>query len=597
MLSLNNLLQQPDRHVLFFLTSVAGSAPPEFMRPPKEEALKEARALVAAMKSNPRGPFDSIRWFCKDGTILPPKPFDCAKYGGGRQHGLHSLEQKRLAELGWHVGTVFSALKLSDLLAETPRRVRLRALPVERYLFEVDDGWVMRKAKGYRGHVQIEGEQESGRQLLLTLLEDSAWLTDHFILVRELVRTIPHHGGGGDPTRLIRRLSQTLAEKWRDFEPLRVEIHGRPDTQSAARVRNWLAAKTPLIPADRKMGLELATELERLYGVEGREERLDLLARSLPESDGGVRAALNRAKGERDPEIMMGFLVEAMTRLKEALLHTNKAQGRLHRLEIMAELEAELLARARVLPVQVSRRTALLRTQTLLDAARSAGWISQGEWHALHDPLNRLTSRQKAIDAQEYSHRIQRLRLPMQWAEGSVRHAFSEPLTWFGALEPLASLFVDDLLRGSILMPLADTVEALLSDAREAMGSASLLFGERKSGMWALNPGLAQGRLRIIDEAQIREGTEMGRDEIVLLPETVSDLAPVAGIITLGEGNPLSHVQMLARNYRYSQCGYLTGREPCLATIQRSNGGTNRRNGRTGHSASGERSTCSKTGI
>jgi hypothetical protein len=33
-----------------------------------------------------------------------------------------------------------------------------------------------------------------------------------------------------------------------------------------------------------------------------------------------------------------------------------------------------------------------------------------------------------------------------------------------------------------------------------------------------------------------------------MLPETVSDLPPVAGILTAGEGNPLSHIQLLARN-------------------------------------------------
>ena len=35
---------------------------------------------------------------------------------------------------------------------------------------------------------------------------------------------------------------------------------------------------------------------------------------------------------------------------------------------------------------------------------------------------------------------------------------------------------------------------------------------------------------------------------IYLLPETVSDLPPVAGILTRGEGSSLSHVQLLARN-------------------------------------------------
>ena len=38
------------------------------------------------------------------------------------------------------------------------------------------------------------------------------------------------------------------------------------------------------------------------------------------------------------------------------------------------------------------------------------------------------------------------------------------------------------------------------------------------------------------------------RDGIYLLPETTSDLPPVAGILTRGEGSSLSHVQLLARN-------------------------------------------------
>ena len=40
----------------------------------------------------------------------------------------------------------------------------------------------------------------------------------------------------------------------------------------------------------------------------------------------------------------------------------------------------------------------------------------------------------------------------------------------------------------------------------------------------------------------------MRADGIYLLPETVAELPPVAGILTAGAGNPLSHVQLLARN-------------------------------------------------
>ena len=45
------------------------------------------RQWITEMKQAPRGPFRRLRWFCKDGTVHPPKPYPCAKRGGGHQHG------------------------------------------------------------------------------------------------------------------------------------------------------------------------------------------------------------------------------------------------------------------------------------------------------------------------------------------------------------------------------------------------------------------------------------------------------------------------------------------------------------------------------
>ena len=60
--------------------------------------------------------------------------------------------------------------------------------------------------------------------------------------------------------------------------------------------------------------------------------------------------------------------------------------------------------------------------------------------------------------------------------------------------------------------------------------------------MRALNPGLALGTLRVAP----KEG-DYARDEVLALPETPADLKPAAGIVTRGEGNVVSHVQLLAR--------------------------------------------------
>jgi phosphoenolpyruvate synthase/pyruvate phosphate dikinase len=60
---------------------------------------------------------------------------------------------------------------------------------------------------------------------------------------------------------------------------------------------------------------------------------------------------------------------------------------------------------------------------------------------------------------------------------------------------------------------------------------------------------LAKGTLRIFTTIEDLEGATFNSTDVVVLPETIAELSPVAGILTLGEGNALSHVQLLARNF------------------------------------------------
>ena len=90
-------------------------------------------------------------------------------------------------------------------------------------------------------------------------------------------------------------------------------------------------------------------------------------------------------------------------------------------------------------------------------------------------------------------------------------------------------------------------LDGLSRDANRLAGVKHRLFDQDIGvGFTALNPGLARGTLHV--EPDLSELENFKADGIYLLPETVSDLPPVAGILTAGEGNPLSHVQLLARN-------------------------------------------------
>ena len=75
---------------------------------------------------------------------------------------------------------------------------------MERYLTDIDDGWVLRRAHYYRGRVQLEDEIAAGRELLLSALSDWDWASDNYLLVRELARVVPH-GEETDMSRHIRR--------------------------------------------------------------------------------------------------------------------------------------------------------------------------------------------------------------------------------------------------------------------------------------------------------------------------------------------------------------------------------------------------------
>ncbi len=517
--------------------------------PPGAEALDEARALVAAMRAGERGPYSRLRWYCNDGTVQPPAPYACAERGGGRQHGEYSPERRRLAELGWSVGTIVAALDWQELWDVDRRHQRLRELPLERYLTDTEDGWVLRRARYYRGRVQIEDEEQAGRKLLLRLLSDPAWVEGNFLLAREAVRTLPHHGGT-DRTRTVRRLSQELAEQDSSFERIRIKIHTTPGFEDLRATRNWIAAARARGAAGSKLlatAESLAAEIDKLYGED--DWRATAAAALGRHPRWGELAPLIAATADGEAGNRLDRLGRAAARLREIVSASTDGAANLAFMDLSIALERAAVAAAfEVLGKEaMSRRDHLLLARRLLDSGYGAGLFSPGERDALAAPLDGLLASSGA-SSDELIAAVRRLRRAAPWALGSIRYAFAEPLVRYTALEPGAARFVDDLLRGSALLPFAEAVTRLAADADRLSGVAHRIFGETRGGMLGLNPGVARGRLRVVDAAELEAGAELGRDEIVVLPETVSELPPVAGILSLAEGNLLSHVQILARN-------------------------------------------------
>ena len=80
------------------------------------------REWIDEMRKAPRGPFSRIRWFCKDGTILPPKAYACEPHGGGVQHGEWNEKTLTLRENGYYIANVLAGLDASELPASRPTK-------------------------------------------------------------------------------------------------------------------------------------------------------------------------------------------------------------------------------------------------------------------------------------------------------------------------------------------------------------------------------------------------------------------------------------------------------------------------------------------
>ncbi len=514
--------------------------------PPSPSVLDEARQIVQEMQESQRGPYTRIRWYCNDGTVQAPVAFACSERGGGRQHAEYSAARQRLQELGWSVGTIFAALDYDEMFDASRRQQRLRQIPLENYLVDIDDGWILKRTKEYRGRVQLEDEQAAGQRLLSQLLAQDEWTEDNFLLAREASRAIPH-GNDGDLARSVRRKAILLAEMHPTAERWRVEIHTTPSAATAGKIRKWSNKKPAEVAA---LALELADELDALYGPVGREARIQAALERLEKHSIGAafQSAVNNALAEpllsRIPAMCQSmadarsrYLKDLPPRLRLALFDTLR--------ELDSEVQLAYLELKQSLPL--SRAQLLGLSNALLSCGYASGFLSATELAAATSDIDIASGGTATLD--NYRAAIVRLKRVPGWAIGSIRYTFAEALTRYVALDSRAARFSDDLLRGSPLWILGDTLKQLSHDIDRLSGSVVEINGEATGAAVALNPGIARGRLRVFDTIEALEGATLDRKDIAVIPETIAELSPVAGILTLGEGNALSHVQLLARNF------------------------------------------------
>ncbi|HYM12547.1 MAG TPA: PEP/pyruvate-binding domain-containing protein [Bryobacterales bacterium] len=519
----------------------------EGLLPPLDAAASEqARKILAGFKANPKGPYFQIRWFCGDGSVLPPGPPPCGSRGGGNEHAELSAAARKLASWNLDVDTILTGLSFEQFLDAARGHHRLKELVLHKYLVEVDDGWIYRRAQYYRGARQVEDEEKIGRRLLAQLFSDPAWVGRNYFLANQLAGAVPH-GARNSRVDKIRALAKSIADHDRRFEPIRVKIHNAPGPEDLPAVEKFIA--------ERNAAGAVQAQLAELAGLLKQQQENRSLAVQLPALQKKLAGsplapsldALAAALGAGNTAEIFAKGAAASLEIRRQVTASADGRRNLELLDLNALLLEEGFRAGASRSVANPTRRQLLAG--LLDNARyaaGAGLLSLRELDAARGEIKAL-EKSNETGADAYYQSIRYLARSAEWCRATAAKDFGPLVRLYEPVEPLAGGLVDHLVRGSAALPLASRLEALLNDANRAVGIRHSILGQASSrGIVGLNPGVALGKLGIVSVGQ--EDAPIDPRGIYVIPETVADIQPMAGILTLDSGNALSHAQLLAAN-------------------------------------------------
>jgi hypothetical protein len=515
-----------------------------------DHSSTEERMVIEEYKQSERGPFGNVRWFCNNGQIIVPRSGDCSSRGDGVQHGELLSTTKEMRARGYLIANVFAALNPDNIKELSYNPGELNWIILERYLVARDDGWIFRRARYVRGMLQAEDEAKGARNLLTEMLERPKFITEHYLLNREAVRLYP---GLFEEASLhyVRAESSRLASLDPRFRVIKNKLHNQPDPKDSAKIERYAESASRglrsryLLLANRLDSAFDSTRnadlvLRLLYNVQQSAPPKELLDTLEEIKDSLESTQLSIAQSEK--------LFDALYQLRKQLTKISTAQGRLAALTLSVKLEDYLVSQllSRTNPAELLPRQDLLQhLYHLGKALYGIGLVSEREQHALSYSVAHLLEDKVSIT--EYEAELQYLQRVMSWSAASLEFQFGPTIQKFAIIEPVITEFIDDRLRASLLSRYSRLLNILLKDSLLLTKKEHSLFKSKVfNGIRSMNPGLARGML--IDPSSSYIPAHDPGTSIYMVPETVAQLPAVAGIITQQEGNPLSHVQLLARN-------------------------------------------------
>ena len=514
----------------------------------------EIQKLIQNFKKDMRGPYQAIRWFCPDGTMRLPQ--ERCPQPGGIQHALHKdIVQKIAQENRIYLGQILAGTAIHDFWDAEYQNSRLKQYQLEKYLQAIDDGWIFRRARYYRGAIQVEDEEAWGMKFLTWLVSQDQIVQSQFFLVRQAAKDIPH---AANDTRLnkIRAVSKTISDSLPSFIDIRVKIHGKPDASDLQQVRAFRQKNTGKIPSDmEKLIASLERDLEITYQQTSlqslnkylnklpADHRLTAQLKSLVNRNSAVD--LSNSNRQAAMQNVLKELADFLWTIRADLLTVTKPGDRLTFIDISNELE-DLMFRT-IQGWRTDKLSELLqKNYTLAKAAAGCGFIEIWEWETIRSILQSQIQ-DEAITLEALREKVDYAVRVVDWSAGMVRATFDPAIDLFYGFEPLVSGFIDDRIRSSILLSLGEVTGKLSDMEARFSGISNNVMGiANQNQVRGLNPGYAFGELQVISEAP--EQVVFSAEKIYVMVRPPMDLKPVAGIATVTEGNMVSHVQLLCKN-------------------------------------------------
>lgn len=507
---------------------------------------KELKRNFGLCLSKKKGPYSPNFCVCKDGAKKPVQLPDgrivspcgntakfCAAY---RTAWAEALAKRRM-----YIANIFSR-DLNDWETFQDHHDLVRGYILEKFFIDTHPDHKLAEMRAYGGLSGAEYEARDAPLFVERYLSDPSFNDDrHHLLVYELQRRFFVRDDQGQIQK-IRNLAQRIYSADRKFKPLRDATHN----QVSGALLPRLEAYRKKMPAGKARG-ELDTLIKEIRKLTTLDESV-LVPQIGAVKDADVREELEESLPgkDADPVAAISGLAKIMVEAREAVRAgeiTPADQRRVIDISVTASAVIQvkgsnLLASGQALTV----RQNLELLAALTDAAYGAGLLTEREWKAATEDL-RDAADEGSLSRAELQKVIRRAKRVVEWSQTGVMLAFEEVMGAWTFLLPSTAFIADDVLRGSPLLLYAGFLDRLETHASGTEPIRHEVFGaDVSTDIRALNPGLAVGTLRV----DPKSGT-YSREEIVALPETPPDLQPAAGILTQGEGNVVSHVQLLAR--------------------------------------------------